>query len=475
MAECCPACTVASGAPAGKGKHTAHSESDMTASASAKKLLEAIGVLKSADPRDVAAISADLLLEKAAQSFAPGEGAEYVRDRWQEGEMHKNPSKEEIKTGPSQESSGGGAEKMIREYSDYAPQHGIQLTAEKFEHIMAPLNSSMKSLAASQKLIVDSLTAMNTTLTAKSALLSKAAKKADDEEEEDEEDEEEESEVVEINASRAKSLIDKAKKLHRSIKAQKAKMNGADDTEKEDCKAKIKSLSAKLASVLAKAQATIYGATGAAELAKSINTLAAKADINVVQEEEEEEDEDEEEEGEGKGKGKSAAAAAAATTAAPADASKAKTDDAGNQADRKDPSNGNQAAAAKSLEDSIKALGDRLEKALGQGAASAEALKPVQMSINQLFDVVSGKSKLAAVPDIMKSAPQLAESGLERLTALEASGQIDESAGWAIRDILGKAKLAREGKIDGTIVNECILRSSAAVQEFFRQPIAQAA
>jgi hypothetical protein len=59
----------------------------------------------------------------------------------------KTPSREEIKVGPAQEASGGGAERMIREYSHPDSQQAVVMQYEKLSGMMGDLSKSMKAMS----------------------------------------------------------------------------------------------------------------------------------------------------------------------------------------------------------------------------------------------------------------------------------------------------------------------------------------
>lgn len=426
-----------------------------------KAVLEAIGLLKNTDPAIVSALVADDGMAKSlgqtSETLRPGE---HVDDLWLKGNTNKSPTREELKIGPGEEASGGGAEKMIGDYSNPARQmHGIEQVAERFGAMFDGFGRAMKAMMDAQKANFEATTQSNQLL---KAILVKAT---EGEEEEEEEDEEEESEVVEINAARGKSYIAEAKKLLRKAATLKADMEDMDDkAEKKTCKAEIKKLVKSAIKKLLKARNAAYAAKSA-ELKKSIHDLMAsheisKADINVVQEEEEEEEDEEEEEGSGK---------SATAAAAKAAAEKAKHDDKGNQADKLDPATGNQDAAAKAAADL--ALKSKLEDALN-------GIGVLQTTVSGLMDVVAGKTKLADMSPVVKAETVHVDTIYEKILAAEDSGMITDLDAFAARDIASKIELAKSGKYDMAFVNDRISKTSSAVKALFADtglPAAKAA
>jgi len=368
----------------------------------------------------------------------------------QEGQLHGSATREQIKTGPGQVASGLGAEGMVREYSAVAAQRGTALYPEPLERMLADFGRSMKSSMEALLLSQSNLPAALV-----EALKAKKAK-GEDEEEEDEE----ESEVVEINASKkAKDFLRKARKLAKDLDVLKADMEDCDTSaERKAARKAIKSLEHDLGAVLGKAQVFAYAASDA-ELKKSIRLIASKADVEVVQEEEEDEEEEEESKSK-KAAAKAAEEAAEATAKAAKEAAeKAKTDDKGHQADRQDPANGNQAAAAKTVDNETLS---KLEKALS-------GMDTLKMEVRQMMDVISGKSKVAdLVPDLSKAKVADIDSVTDKIEEMEESGQLTPIEACAARDIASLAKAAAEGTMPASRVRERLEKTSSNVVALFK-------
>jgi hypothetical protein len=436
--------------------------------ASVPVIANALKVLKGADPGVIASLVDDSALEKAVEALRSQdlEAGEIVTDRWRAGEVHKNPTREELKTGPSEASSGGGAEKMVRDYSRPAGQHGIQLEAEDFQRMLAPVASSVKAQGRALSALIEQMKGHGTFI----AAIIKAA-------EDDEEEEEEDSEVVEINASKAKKLFAKARAQLASIEAIKAEMEDEEDKEeKKKAKAQIKALRKSAAKLLVKARlhASAAGKAGA-PLRKSITDLIGgadamlKADVNVVQEDEEDEEDDEE-------KAKAATATAAtiaaavpavaaaaatpAVAAAAGTAEKAVTDTTGNQADRKDPATGNQDDAAKAQQ--LTTLQEQVKKA-------TDGLGMLQMTIGQMFDVMRNRSAgTAAMPALAKADQEAAALSLhQQIEEMVGNGQLDQVNEFAAKDILNQLEAANKGQIDSTIVRDRIQKAPTIIRNLF--------
>lgn len=400
-----------------------------------QKILEAVGILKGEDATLVNSILTDQGLEKAAQKLS---ASEHVKDHWEEGNTHSHATKEEIKIGTAQEASGGGAEKMTKEYSNPAPQHGITLVSEQLGRMLAPINSSMKALAETQV----------ATLGVLKSMVAEKAKKS--------EDSDEDKDVEEMHESKAKSFLLQAGDLIRKSKRFAAKAEDAkDDGDEEKCKAltaKARTAKREAAVLLGKAR-LFAAASGNATIKSDVSALIKKSDITVVEDEDEDDDEKE-----------SDKAKAAAVTDADVKAA-AKTDDAGHQADKKDPANGNQAAQTKAVDTS-----DSTMKAL-QDAMSG--FKILETTVKGLMEVVAGRSKVSdLVPDISKASPALISSISERLADAEDSGRLSESDAACARNIIAKSGAAKQNLIPATVVSDLLSKAPINVRALFAEATA---
>jgi len=370
-----------------------------------KDILAALGILKAADPEMVKTLQEDDAVTKAVAE------ATTIMDRWEASRVHAGVIKEEIKTGPEQESSGAGAPKMIKEYSEPTAQRGATLASESFSRILGPMADALKAIAANQSSL-QSL--VKTLITAKA-----------DEEEEDEEDEEDE--VVEIKESK------KAKKLLAQAKALLVKATDSDEPKAID-KAKIEA-----APLLIKAK-LLAALSGDETLSKSIADLIAKADINVVQEEEEDEDEEDEE--------KSKKAKEAADAAAKAGAK----NDAAAAAENQDK----WAEAAKSVETVRK----NMEAVLaGNATLSAKFSDVLQFIQGQAMKASGGGG---GVPEVAKAA--VSE---DAITVAKSAGLLTDEEEVIARDFGNMFKKADDGVIPKDVVKAKLSRAPGAVRAIF--------
>ncbi len=405
------------------------------------KLTDAINVIMAfakTDPKALGETAADVdILNKAEAALASAglEGASTVEDRWTAGNVHVPASKEEIKTGPTQEASGAGAEKMVREYSQPAPQHGVTEIADKFERGLRIVASSMKAQTDAIQLLIESQKSMAATLLKASTVV-----KADEDEEDEEEDE---SEVVEIKESKAKavSLFKKATALLKQAKS------FGDEAEIEDDEATKKALVTKsklfrkrAAELLSKARSNAIIGNDDATL-KSILKAAKKADIDVVQEEEEEDEEDEEAKAKAKG-----------------------ADAAGNQADKIDPASGNQADAAKSKQvDEAIAVAKKAEETVAAVLAGVQTLNG---TVAGMMSVIGGMSRSSlTVQPVVKADPAPESPDFDKQIALaRATGTLTEAGARTARDIIEKGELAKAGHFDVSTIPALIMKASPEVK-----------
>lgn len=425
---------------------------------SLKNAMSTIAAAEKAQPGVTASLLSDAGLEKAAMGMG---AAAKVDDLWTEGEFTKVPNREQINTGPSESASGSGAEKMVREYSSPAAQHGIQLMAEKLAAMLAPIAASSKAtnerLRQQTEAIFDLATAVKSSIptpVSPMILAEAVIGKADD----DDKEKEEKEEVTEANSKACKAALSDAADLVRKAAALEAALAGETDVALiNTVKGQVTAMRKAAGRLLAKARNAAYAA-GNDEMKKAVRKAIAKSDITVVEDDEDDDDEAE----------KAKAKAVIDTLKAEA-AAKAKTDDKGNQADRADSASGNQAAASKAPAPAATAVASSIDPISTELAA-------MKMSINAMMDVVAGKSRAAVVvPDLTKANPQALTSISEKIMLGEDSGALSVADGLAAREILSKIEAAKAGHIDPTVVVDRLAKSSAGVRSLFNDSIQLAA
>lgn len=416
----------------------------------AKDILKALRVLKSADPQTVQQLLAEEAVNKASgDRHAQGlDGAPWIPDLHTEGEEHTVITGEEIKVGPSQASSGGGAEKMIREYSQPAPQRGVTQEAMSLAEVLGGIGRSMKAMADGQKTMSDLLTVL-------------VAAKA--EEKEDEKDKEEEEAKAHAKG-RATELVAEAQKLLR--KADRKEEDGDDEEESEKSRVlyrEAKLLRKQAARILGKARLHALAA-GDGEITKSIRQIVAKNDLVIKAEDEEEKEREKEKDEADKARQPDAAAAAKG--------SEATKDSAGNQAPKQNKENGNQDDAAQKA---VADLSTRVDEAL-------KGLTVLHTDLAGFMDAVAGKAKpqegATAAPAgatpmdafaLMKANPTTAAGELQLAIEKAASkGLLDGGQAMTAYNILAKLDACNKGVIAKSMVDGMIDNAPSAVRQIFR-------
>lgn len=381
------------------------------------------------------------MMDEVAKARAEGDGdAQKVMDRWMEGEMHKLPSKMEIRIGPTQMASGGGVEKMIGDYSKPTPQEGITLTTEGVGEMLGSMRGYMKSLGEA----VLSTDIMVKSLGEGVTALIKANQEKDPDEDIDEED------TAKSFITRAVALIAKATEFEEAAGSlagkAKARMLAKAEAERD-----------RAIDIFAKAL-KVCKALDDADGRKAILKALKKSDVEVTEVEDEEEDEE-------KKKARIAAVDAAAKAKEAEDAAaKAKADAdaeaaakaAGGAADPKI------AEALAGISASLKSNEDLVQKAL-----SGQAM--LVGTVQTLMDTIGGKSTTKIeIPDLAKGGVVLFDKIVERINNAHESGVLDDHNASRAQDLLGKLQAASVGSLDGGVVKALIESAPLAVQEVLK-------
>lgn len=432
-------------------------------------LMQTLGV-SSEETKKAADILVDLEIGKSTHAETLT-GGEQVKDRWDAGQMHKSPTAEEIKVGPTQHSSGGGAEKMIREYSNPAPQDGTNTVPERlaaelhhFSGYARALGTGFDSLRKGQEALTNVVTAM----------LTKQAGDAESVEPN------EASQFAAIFASKAEQSLRAAKSVLKKTRELRDGLDEVSGADRKALKSQIRDLRKRAARLSLDALAATYAAKSedadpAADVRKSLHDLmeddaALKADMSAMHDKDKDKDEEKKTKKAIKRAAKKAAEKAAKKAAKRAAAEPPKTettkaDDKGNQADKQDPETKNQDDAAKkaTLTDEDRAL---LSKALeGHGV--------LQGKLHEMFDLIAGRptSTKATEPlELMKGEPvHVAMTLNTRIEEAVASGRLDTGAEMKARDLLQKSTAVREGALSEEAWKTMVRNSPSSVQEIFRQ------
>lgn len=420
-----------------------------------KAILAALGIIKNVPKEKLVAIVRDSDTLSAVEKASAERLVTDITDHWREGQTHAVPGAEEIKTGPSERSSGGGAEKMIGDYSRPAPQHGVAMDAQRLEQTLGSLLGYMKSIA-------ETLEAQGKIIVPVFAAMQKAK------EEDEEEEEEEQTEVVNISKKSAATLIARARKLLAKASAIDDEADAATDLVVEKTKQRdARVLRKKAGRLLGKARLLAYAAK-AKDIKAEIRTIAAsaKADVTVVEEEEEEE----EEEAEKARRAAEAAAKGTGTAAPPA----TKGESPGNQADKQNKENGNQDDSA--LKGALADLGVKMK-----GISDALlGIGTLQTTVAGLMDVVAGKKDLTSIAapspiGLMKgNTSGLIDKMIMAVTEAADSGQLDNNGEMRARTLLSRADAVIKGIIPEQQFEDELRNAPHMVQQVFAKARAAA-
>lgn len=404
---------------------------------SLKAIFDALNILKAADPKLIESISTDIeALEKSSglHGSASLESSQDVVDRWTQGNLHKVPGKEVINTGPSEHSSGGGAEKMVRDYSSTVPQTGITLEAIK-------IGKELDALATFTKGAVDKLMTLHKSqddrLTALVGAVEKLAKAMPTDEDDD-------STTVGL----ARTLVGDVRDLVASFDTAKAALAKAEEEDEEDekksCKSDVKRIRKAISEKL-EAAAALNVVGKSEKIAKSIQALARRADITVKAMGTSKEDDDvsENEAEEKEKKLKKAAEDAAALAAKTGDTPAADVT-------------------------AITAAVEQMQKA-------AEGLGMMTTDVKGFFEsLVAGVSKAPmktppATFELMKAdAGAVITQVQDRIDSAREAGIIDNIQEMRGRDLLSKYSAVRGGHFPESTFQEILKGSAPAVQELFK-------
>jgi hypothetical protein len=445
-------------------------------------LLHTMGA-SATEVKAAADVITDLEIGKATEGMTSQslDAGQIVQDRWHQGQGHTVPGAEKIKIGPVQEASGGGAEKMVAEYSHPAPQVHLQMEAERLAAEMGSMRGYMRSHAEAIGKLAKSQETVNTVLT---ALLTKAAS-----EEEEGAVPGEASSFFEWHARKAgqflratKSVLNKAVQIKDGLdelptpEAKKAAKGQFRDLRK---KAARLGLSALAASYAAKSEE----ADPAADTLKALHDMmeedhTLKADIAALHDKDREKDEEKRAKkamkklarkakkiAAKKAEKAAAKAAAEAGTITEGGVESAKGDDKGNQADKQKPENKNQDDSAK------KALDAEM---LGRIEAALKGIEPLAGSVPQVMEILAGRPVTQNVTQplaLMKAdaAPDTLMAIDQRIDEAVANGKLDGTSEMRARDLLQKVTLVKAGVMSEEMWKSNVKQSPISVQEIFRE------
>lgn len=421
----------------------------------------------SADLTKAADILADEELMKAAHSAQALTTTELVQDRWTEGHGHAVPTREEIRTGPPQASSGGGAERFVREYSNPAPQDGLTQEAMRLQEMLGSMRAYMRSLGDQVSAIAKTQGAYTTIL---GALVDKMASTPAEVTATDE--------IVRFAAQctgKAQTFYDAARQALAKAVSLSEDIGELTGDARHARKAEIKATRGHAVELLVKAQESALAACSGGsdptiELRKSIDTLidgdpTLKAKAESMREKMREKDE----------KAcskkalkkslkkfiKKAAAKVASKTAKPAEVAKTQQ-----QADKQDPENKNQDDASVTTKGLSADEAAMLKKAV-DGTAM------LQGTVADLMAALSGRpvtNNATAALTLVKS--DTGAGLLDQMAKVEkaiADGFLSDTDGMRARDLASKWSAVEAGAISKSMWASLVAKASRPVQELFTE------
>ncbi len=339
---------------------------------------------------------------------------ELVGDVWNQGGegWHGLPSREEIKFGPEEAASGGGASKMVREYSRFATQQGLAEAYDRMSRDLDKMKKAFAEMSTQIKSHSDILTTVVDTFI-------KSEKKEDKEEKKEEKEE-----------------MEKAKSYQKKARTSILKAEDEDE-EKEDRKEEVekaKSHLKKAKDILLKAHEDAKDDKEEEEVEKSLSEVkklskrVSEIESSLKKAEEEEKEKREKEE-------------------------KEKVEKAEKEKKEKEE-------ADKS-------------KNQDEFATSKAAIEEIaKKSIFEVFDTLMSQSKGGSVPDLRKAdLKPVLEKKAEELEYKYESGEISSSDFMFAKSLLLKADMALKGELDFGVVKNLMIQAPTSVREIFK-PIA---
>ncbi len=401
----------------------------------------------------------------SAQALSHGE---LVHDRWTEGRTHSVPTREEIRTGPPQASSGAGAERMVREYSHPAPQDGLTMQAERLAEEIGSLRGFMRSMNDSFSTLAKHQEATTTIL---SALLGNMAVGKGEFTVTDEL-----TKFAEQCAGKSQKFLDAARSHLAKAIALKSDAGELTGDARAIRKSEIKVLRANAAKLIVKAQEAAYAACSGGndttvEIRKAIDTIIEGDPILKAKTSEEREKMREKDEKACAKKAlkkslkrmvKKAAAKAAAKAAVVAPAAEAIKN---NQADEQDKDTKNQDDKSVSTKAELSPETEAMIKKTLDGTAM------LQGTVQDLMSLLNGRAitKNASAPLTLvksdNSEPLLDQLG--RVEKAISGGILNDSEAMRARDLAGKFTAVEQGAMSKSIWASLVMKSTPAVVALF--------
>lgn len=402
-------------------------------------LREAVKAFMAKTNTDLDTLLGDAQLVKAADAM--GESRE-ITDTFQQGQKHATITSEDVKTGGPLAAVGSNTQRMNGMYSNNAPQMGPELDAEKLLSALGLMSATMKAGFDRHGAAIDALIAAQKSANTFIASLVKAEE--DDEETKKAAAAKAEDEAKDDMTEKAKSTgAAQLLKAESYLKRAKALLKAADEMDEDEDKEEMKSAKAKVrvlrkaaVTLLSKARRNAYIA-GDLTLKKSVIDAAAKGEAEFMEDEDLEKaescsDDDVEK-----------ALAAVATK---------KSDDAGNQADKQDKTNGDQAATtAKAVADAV------------------AGLAVLHKTVADLVDMVGGQSKI--VPVVTKGGTDTIDASTiyEKIMYAEDEGTLTSAQGVEATSLANSLDAVAKGDLAKGVWESRLQAAPTAVRALFAE------
>ena len=372
----------------------------------------------------------DPQLQKALDEELANEFDRFIPDWEQPGEIDKVPTAQQIIFGPTEESSGAGAARMVEQYSSFADQGGITALYAEFSRRMAPMRADMDAVKSEIATIKNSVFSLVKASEDAAAAATPVVAKADDD------DEDEKTRMVEKarkTLRKARTLIVKAE----DAEGEDSEENGEEDEISEDMEKAARLLKGVKEDLTKAEEARKDDEDEDEDIEKArtmrkalVKRLSAvkKARAPAVVKTKEEEDEEE---------AKKAAEAA-----------KGQGNDKGNQEAAQNPANGNQDdAAAKSSEVSL-----------------------LTKSVSELMDFLMTSASGARI----NPAPVFQKAQQDKVASIELAideaadnMEISESEAVDAKGIVARLEMIKSGAVDRKSVLDMVAKATPKVQALF--------
>lgn len=442
-----------------------HTKAAATSSTAMAAALKTIG-FDSADLMAAADVLADGEILKSdlpsAQQLAR---SEHVLDRWTEGRMHSVPTREEIKVGPAQASSGGGAERFVRDYSNPAPQDALTMESMRLAEELGSMRAYMRSMTDQFSALAKHQEATTTILT---ALVGNIGSNRGDLTVTDEL-----TSFAAQCAGKSQKFLDAARTTLAKAITMKSELGELAGEARKLRKSEIKLLRSNAAGLIVKAyDAALAACAGGndttGEIRKAISTLIEADPILKAKTDEMRDKMKEKDEKACTKKAlkkslkkmvRKAAAKVAAKAAAAAEVAK------NNQADKQDDENKNQDDSSVST----KAELTNEAKMLIEKCLTGQAM--LAGTVNDLMSVLNGRPVTnGATKPLTLVKSDTGTEFLDQLARVEkaiASGTLSDDEQFRARDIAAKYTAVEAGSLAKSIWVSYVKKSSRKVQELF--------